>query len=131
LTEGSSAVRSHRSRSSFETPLAKLALPAAVMLLQFAIMLLAVISMNEVRHTIFALVYDIRHKNELILYGTLLAVLTPSAGVLFWGCKAVWMELERPIGSICRHFRYRGKTPPMRSGAEPAPGTAEPGTDCR
>jgi hypothetical protein len=120
-------VRPNRPQSIFETALAKLALAA----LQLAIMVLVVISMNEVLNTISGLIYDIRHKNELILFGALTAVLVPSGCILFWGCKAIWMELAMPIRVIYRHFHHRDKESSVPGGVASPPGAAEPGRDVR
>jgi hypothetical protein len=124
-------MRPNRPLSFFEAAFAKLALPAAVMLLQFAIVVLVVISMNEALKTILGIIYDIRHKNEVILFGALMAVLVPSGCVLFWGCKAILMGLEKPIRVMYRYFHYRDKKSPMRGGAESAPSAAESGMDIR
>jgi len=94
-------------------------------------MVLIVISMNEVLKTIAGLIYDIRHKNELIMFGALTAVLVPSGCILFWGCKAIWMELAMPIRVIYRHFHYRDKEPRLPGGAASAPGAVKPGRDVR
>jgi hypothetical protein len=107
-------------RTSSETAFLKLALPAGVMVLRFAILVLVVISMIEALDTITGIIHDIRQKNDLILFGVLMAVLMPAGSVLFWGCKAVFMPLKKPSWFIYRCLQnYRDKKSPMLRGAPP------------
>jgi hypothetical protein len=107
-------------RTSSETAFLKLALPAGVMALRFAIVVLVVISMIEALDTITGVIHDIRQTNELMLFAVLAAVLMPAGGVLLWGCKAVFMPLEKPSRFVYRCLQnYRDKKFPMRRGAPP------------
>jgi len=117
--------------SSREATFAKLALPAAVFLLRVAVLLLVVISMDEVLEAISGLIYDIKHKHEMILLAALIALSVPAGSVLVWGCRAVFIAFEKSIRIGYRYFRiYRDKESPMRGGARakwgPAPRPAAP-----
>jgi sulfoxide reductase heme-binding subunit YedZ len=90
-------MRPNRPVSFIESASAKPAIPAAVILLRFAIVLLVVITMNEALETIGGIIYDIKHKNQVILFGALMAALAPSGWVFFWGYKAILMQLKKPI----------------------------------
>jgi hypothetical protein len=93
-------------RTSFsETAFAKLALRAAIVLLRLAILVLVVISMNEALQMVLGIIYDIRHKNEVIFFGALMAVLLPAGCVLFWGGKVISVQLEKPISMISRYLQ--------------------------
>jgi hypothetical protein len=117
--------------SSRETAFAKPALSAAVILLRFAVLLLVVISMDEVLGAISGLIYDIKHKHEMILLAALIALSVPAGGVLVWGCRAVFMAFEKSLRIGYRYFRnYRDNESPTRGGDRakcgPAPHPAEP-----
>jgi hypothetical protein len=119
-------------RTSSETAFLKLALPAAVMVLRIAILVLVVISMIEALDTITGVIHDIRQKNELILFGVLMAVLMPSGSVIVWGCKAVFMPLEKPSQVIYRYLQnYRDKKFRMRRSASPKRQSAASSADPR
>src|SRR5271155_4457181 len=105
-------------RTSFnETAFAKVALPAAVMLLRLTVLVLVVVSMHEVLLTILNIIHDIEHKNEILLLGALMTVLVPTGGVLFWGGRAILMPLEKPSRVMYRYFlNYRDKISDARRG---------------
>jgi hypothetical protein len=104
--------------TSSETTFLKLVLPAGVLVLRFTILALVIISMIEAFDTLTGVIRDLGQTNKLIFFGVLTAVLMPAGGVFFWGCKAVSLSLEKPVGIISRYFQdSRGKKSPIRGRA--------------
>jgi hypothetical protein len=96
-------------------PRARLA-PIAVILMHFTVALLVVISIAEVWQTIGDVVGTIRNVTGIFLAAALAAALLPAGAVIFWGGKAIVVQLERPVRWMRQYFRHpRDRKGRMRS----------------
>src|SRR5712692_11958216 len=79
--------------------------PVALMLVHFAVSMLVAVSIVEVWRTVVEVVHAITNVNGILLPAALAAALVPSGCVIFWGCNAVAVQLERPVRRVRQYFR--------------------------
>jgi len=84
-----------------------MALRIVVIVLKINVFFLLIFGLGEVFMTLFGILNHINHNNEALLVGVLVATLVPAGGVLYWGCKAMSIQLEEPMRLACRYFRSR------------------------
>jgi hypothetical protein len=72
--------------------------------MHFMIALLVVASIIEAWQTIGDVVHTARNINAILLAGALATGLMPAAAVIFWGGKAILVQLETPFRSIRRYI---------------------------
>lgn len=84
--------------------------PIALILMHFTVAMLVVFSIVEVGQTIGELVHAITNVNGILLAAALAAALLPAGCVVFWGCNAIAVQLERPFRRVRQYFRnHRGE----------------------
>jgi hypothetical protein len=90
--------------------------PIALILMHFTVAMLVGVSIVEAWRNIGDVVHGIRNANGIFLAAALAAALMPAAAVIFWGGKAIALELERPFRWMLHYFvKLRGQKGRMRS----------------
>jgi hypothetical protein len=90
--------------------------PIALILMNFAVAMLVVVSIVEVWQTIDDVVSTIRSVNGIFLAVALAAALLPAGAVIFWGGKAIAVQLERAVQWMRQYLHHpRDQTGSTRS----------------
>jgi hypothetical protein len=90
--------------------------PIALILMNFTVAMLIVVSIVEVWQTIGEIVRTIRYVSGIFLAVDLAAALLPAGAVIFWGGTAIVVQLEHPVRWIRKYFRHpRDQKGRMRS----------------
>ena len=74
--------------------------------MHFAVAMLVVASIVEVWQTVVEIVHAITHVDGVLLAAALAVALIPAGCVIFWGCDAIAVQLERPFGPVRQYFRH-------------------------
>jgi hypothetical protein len=86
---------------------------ALLILAHFAVLMLVVVSIVEVYQTVAGVFRAITNVNGILLAAALAAALVPSGCIIFWGCNAVTVQLERPLRRVRQYFNnHRRKNSP-------------------
>ncbi len=80
--------------------------PAVLYLMHFAVAMLVVVSIVEVWQTAVDIVHAITHVDGVFLAAALAAALIPAGCVIFWGCDAIAVQLDRPFRRVRQYFRH-------------------------
>ncbi len=80
--------------------------PAVLYLMHFAVAMLVVVSIVEVWQTAVDIVHAITHVDGVFLAAALAAALIPVGCVIFWGCDAIAVQLDRPFRRVRQYFRH-------------------------
>ncbi len=80
--------------------------PAALIVMHFAVAMLVIVSIVEVWQTVVDVVHAIAHVGGVFLAAALATALIPAGCVIFWGCDAIAVQLERPFRRVRQYFRH-------------------------
>jgi hypothetical protein len=78
--------------------------PVALIPFHFAFAILVVVSIFELYQTVLDIFRAIGNVNGVLLAAALAAALVPAGCVIFWGCNAIAMQLERPFRWVRQYF---------------------------
>jgi len=74
--------------------------------MHFAVAVLVVVSIVEVWRTAVDIVHTITGLDGILLAAALATALLPAGCVIFWGCDAIAVQLERPFRPVRQYFRH-------------------------
>ena len=80
--------------------------PAALVLMHFAVAMLVVVSIVEVWQTVVDIAHTITKVDGILLAVALATALIPAGCVIFWGCDAIAVQLDRPFRRVRQYFRH-------------------------
>jgi hypothetical protein len=78
--------------------------PAASILAHFAVAVLVAASIFEACQSVVDVFNAITNVNGMLLAAALAAALVPAGCVIFWGCNAIAVQLERPFRWVRQYF---------------------------
>lgn len=75
-----------------------------LMIAYCSVISLVALSMIEMYETMVSIIGEIRKTNQMLLSGALAVASVPSAGMLFWSCKGIVVEVHPLAKKVCRFF---------------------------